>query len=391
MPDPVLELSNAVESLRKEITENFPDKDKLKTIDDFLDKQEKINQEVLAVQKKAEQAEKDLNEKIHDMELELARSTPSQEKDYREGVEYKALEAFVKYGDLMPAEQKQLLRTDADTSGGFLAPAEMDNAITKKIEEVSNIRAIARVRTIGSKTLEVPIRNTIPAATYEGQADTGADSVSSYEKETLTPYRQTFTSPVTMDMLMDAAFAMEGEILSDGAEAFAKGEGLGFVSGTGVKEPEGFLTNLVVAAAARISETSSTLEADDLILLTGDLKTGYDPVYIFNRRTLAFLRTLKATTGVFLWQPGMNGPVANTINGFPYLIANDMPDIASDSLSVAFGDFRRGYTIIDRTGLSIVRDEFTLKKKAIIEFTMSRWNTGQVTLPEAIKLLKTKT
>ena len=86
----------------------------------------------------------------------------------------------------------------------------------------------------------------------------------------------------------------------------------------------------------------------------------------------------------------MNGPVANTINGFQYLLANDMPDIASNSKSIAFGDFMRGYTIIDRTGVSVIRDEFAQKRKAIIEFTINRWTTGQVTLSEAITLLKTK-
>jgi HK97 family phage major capsid protein len=87
--------------------------------------------------------------------------------------------------------------------------------------------------------------------------------------------------------------------------------------------------------------------------------------------------------------PGLNGPVANSLAGFPYAVANTMADEANNSYSLAFGDFRRGYTIVDRTGMSVVRDEFTLKKKAIVEFTMNRWNTGIVTLPEAIKVTKT--
>ena len=110
---------------------------------------------------------------------------------------------------------------------------------------------------------------------------------------------------------------------------------------------------------------------------------------MLNRRTLADIRTRKSTTGSFLWMPGLNGPVANTINGYNYVLANTMADQADDSYSVAFGDFRRGYTIVDRTGLSVIRDELTLKKKAIVEFTMNRWNTGLVVLTEAIKVLRT--
>ena len=83
----------------------------------------------------------------------------------------------------------------------------------------------------------------------------------------------------------------------------------------------------------------------------------------------------------------------NTINGFPYVLMQDMPGqvadvFVSDTFPVAFGDFLRGYTIVDRTGMNVVRDEFTMKRKAIIEFTLNRWNYGQVVLPEAITLLK---
>jgi HK97 family phage major capsid protein len=396
MPDTITvtveDTIEAVAALRAELKNNYPDKGKIEKIDAFLNTQEELNQKNLAAVQEQKARADEFKTRLHDMELELARSTPAQEKDYRESVEFKAMQEMIIHGDLkMPDDLKANLQTDIQTQGGYLAQSELDNAITKLITEVSDIRSIARVRNIGSKSLEVPVRKTIPAAKYEGEAEAGGESNSTYGKEILTPFRQTFTTPVTMDMLMDSAFSMDGEILSDAAEAFAKGEGQGFVSGTGFKQPEGFLVNADILANLRTSSTSGTIEPEDIINLTGDLKVGYDPVYVFSRATLAFIRTLTSTTGQFLWQPGLNGPVSNTLNGFPYLVANDMPDIASDSLSIAFGDFRRGYTIIDRTGLSIVRDEFTKKTQAIIEITMNRWNTGQVTLPEAIKVMQTAT
>ena len=213
----------------------------------------------------------------------------------------------------------------------------------------------------------------------------------------MTPFRQTYTVPITMDMLMDAAFDMEAEIASDAAEAFAFGEGAGFVSGSGHKEPAGFIANANLQAAARETDASGVLDPEALILLTGDLKVGYDPVYILSRRTMALIRTFRGDAasggdeaGQFLWQPGMSGPVAATLNGFPYILANSMPDVSAGNFAVAFGDFRRGYTIVDRTGMTVVRDEFTEKRKGIVEFTMNRWNTGQVTLEEPIKLLQIK-
>lgn len=382
---------DAVGELRKEVAQLSPDRDKLEKLNEILDKHDVANQAVVKEAEAAKSRQEELEAKFRDLELELARATPTQEKALMDQPEMKAMLQYMRFDKMdLSKEEKALLRTDADTQGGYLAPVEMDNAIVKKITEVSDIRSIARVRSISAKAIDLVIRSSIPAATWESETETGADSTSLYARETVTPFRQTFTSPITLDMLMDAAFSMESEIMSDAGEAFAKGEGAGFVAGTGVKEPEGFLTNADILANVRESAASGVVDATDVILLTGDLKVGYDPTYVLNRLTLAQLRTLKSTTGAFLWQPGMNGPVANTINGFPYIIANDMPNIAGSSLSVAFGDFRSGYTIVDRTGLSVVRDEFTLKKQAIVEFTLSRWLTGQVTLPEAIKVLQTK-
>lgn len=385
----VTELRKSVESKNADSAETKVKVDKIQlALDGFEDANQKAS---LAANQKTKEAD-ELKERFDALEIELAHVNKGEKNvNYKDSPQYKAMVKYCQVGDEITREEKALLRTDSDVSGGYLVDdPEFDNQITKKITEISNIRQVARVRTVGKKMFEMPVRNTIPVATYEGEADAGDDSTSTYENETLMAFRQTFTAPITMDMLMDSNFNMESELMGDAGEAFAVGEGSGFVNGTGVKQPEGFLVNSVVLAAAKDTAGSGTISADDMILLTGDLKTGYNPWYALNRRTLAFLRTLKSTDGVFLWQPGMNGPVANTINGFPYLIANDMPDIAIGNKPVAFADFQRGYTIIDRTGISVVRDELTQKRKAIVEFTFHRWNTGKVTLPEAFQLLNVK-
>lgn len=392
MSDPTNdEVMVAVKALREEVEKSAPNPEVLAKTNAFLDEQEKINQKNMQAVADAEQKAADFQERMEKLELELVHGGPITEKNYRDSAEYKALNIMVQKGmDFIDHEQKALLRTDNDVDGGYLVMGEMDNSILKKITEISNIRSIARVRTIGSKSLTMPTRTGILSATFEGETESDEDSTSSYGSESITPFRQSVTVPITKDMLMDSSFNMESEILGDASEAFAQSEGAFHVSGDGVKKPEGFLVDAAVVANARTSSTSAVIDADDVILLTGDLKTGYNPVYVMNRRTLANLRTKKSTDGVFLWSPGLNGPVANTLNGYGYTLANDMPDIAANSLSIAFGDFMRGYTIIDRTGVSVIRDEYAQKRKAIVEFTINRWTTGQVTLPEAIKLLKTK-
>jgi len=396
MPEPLMqEVMESVTALRKEFSESAPDKEKIALIEKSLESFEENSGKLVAAQKlsdekaiAAEEKACGLEQVLKDLEIEIARGAHSGvEKDYRETPEFKALSQFVKFGEFDDKEQKAMLRTDSDVAGGYLVQDEMDNVIVKKITEISAIRSLARVRTTSAKTLNIPVRNSIPSATYEGETEKGGDSASGYTSEQITAFRQTHSVPITMDMLMDSAFDMESEIMSDSAEAFAQGEGAAFVNGDGVKKPFGFLQDSRITGLT--SSTSGTIDADDVILISGEIKTGYVPTYIFNRRTLAFLRTLKSTDGNFLWQPGLNGVVANTINGYQYLIADDMPDIAANSKSIAFGDFLRGYTVIDRTGLSVIRDELALKKEGMIEFTMNRWNSGQVVLPEAIKIITT--
>jgi len=422
------QVHGAVKELREELKGARVDHEKVERINTFLDSaEEKIFQPLTQARELAKTHEvekKELIEKLESsqasateikarmeaLEIVLARSNgPASDPDYKASDEYKALQEFAIRGESrLSAEQKQLLRTDSATEGGVLVPTELDNVITKKITEIDPIRSIARVRTIGGKSIELPIRSSIPAATYEGETEAGADSVATYEASTVTPFRQTHTSPITLDMLQDSAFDMESEIAMDSAEGFAFGEGNGYVLGTGLKQPQGFAnhptitTNDITAGGNgggfRTSGIAADISANSMILLTGDLKAGYDPVYVFNRRTLARIRTFRADAvsaadeaGSFLWEPNMNGGVAPTIGGFPYILANSMPDIAANAFPVAFGDFRRAYTIVDRIGLTVVRDEFTLKKSGIVEFTMNRWNTGQVTLQEPIVLLKCST
>jgi HK97 family phage major capsid protein len=428
-------VNEAVEELRHEVKAGRPDSEKMDRINDFLsDYEEKFTQPIIRAQEEAKNLREDFSElkekmekagathaeareRVDALELELATRHAHQTADdphaYREGDEYKALNAWSRAGEgflqtqngkvEVSTEQKALLRTDINGDGGYLVPEELDSVIVKKITEVDPIRSIARVRTIQGKAINLPIRDSIPVAAYEAEAETGTDSASGYINEMVTPFRQTFTTPVTLDMLQDGAFDMESEILGDSGEAFAFGEGQGFVTGTGVKEPAGFTQNATLTtiesvanpSGYRASGAAADFTLENLIDLTSDLKVGYDPVFVMNRRTLARIRKFRGGVaavgdagGEFLWQPGLGGPADQQLLGFRYILANSMPDIASDAFPIAFGDFRRGYTIVDRTGLAIIRDDVTLKKTATVEFTMHRWNTAQVTLAEPLKLLK---
>ncbi len=367
------------------------------------------NQKLVLAQKRAEKETLGLKEQVETLELEVAKGPTVPGMDYKDMPEYKALSKWVQWGDsgitaeeaklLVRADQNpelKTLRTDILTGAGYLTHPKFDPELIKEIEEVSPMRSISRVKSIGSKTIQIAARSGIPTAAYEGEAELGTDSQSTYRGETLTAHRLTFTTGYTRDQLADSEFNLVSLLQTDALEAFAQREGNRFVLGTGAKQPEGFIINAEVAANTTESTVAGSLAAIDLITMSGELKIGYNPVYTMNRQSLAKIRSLQDGSGAFIFQSGRGrndgqaGSIPATIAGFPYVILQDMAVFANGSLSVAYGDFIRGYRINDFIGMEIIRDEFTNKKNAIIEMTFHRWNTGQVVLSEAIRLLLTK-
>jgi HK97 family phage major capsid protein len=141
---------------------------------------------------------------------------------------------------------------------------------------------------------------------------------------------------------------------------------------------------------------ASFTSADGVIKLAFQAKEQYWPNarYLLNRFSVRDLRLLKDSTGNYLWQPGVAGGagvvegIPPTINGFPYTIAVDMPVAASNALTVAFGDFSKGYWIVDRIEISVLRDPFSAANVGQVVLHARKRVGGQVVLPEALKTLK---
>ncbi len=324
--------------------------------------------------------------RIETIESMLARSSQNGKKAYKESAEYKAIQQFIKTG-----ETKSLRMEDA-VEGGYLVPHEMAQEIIKNITEISDIRAVSKVRTVNKQVLNVPKRTGIPTAAWEGELEQAPQGQSTYGNETLSTHRLAVEVPVTMDLLGDAAFDMEAEIASDVAEAFRYAEGYAFVKGNGVKKPEGFAAKASLqAAAATLSSSGFDAGAAAKILeMTGTLKVGYNPLFAFNRATLARLRALKGTSNDhFIWQNNLAEGAPATLGGMPYVIAQDMDDVGSNTYPIVYADFKQGYMITDRTGMYVIRDNVTQARKALILLNFLKWTHGQVVKDEAFKLLKT--
>lgn len=358
-----------------------------------LDELENKNQELVSKQladEKLVQEEKEAKEagvkRIDELEAKFLRfgAGGGEEKGK---AEVKALELFITKGkESLSPEEIKYLRTDVDTDGGYLAPNEYVNDIIKAITEMSPIRSIARIRRTSSKAIEVPTRTSIPSGAWTGEGETRTASNANYGMKEIPVNKLSAVTIATVEMLSDSAFNMETEMNADITETFGQMEGAAFVTGNGVKKPNGFMVNGDIQIVT--SGVANAITADSLISISGELKDGYNGIYTMNRRTLAVIRTLKDGQGQYLWQNGIAAGLPSTINGDRYVSAIDMADIAANALPVAYGDFGRGYTIVDGVQLSFVRDAFTLADQGKVRIVAHRRVGGEVTQAEAIKHLK---
>lgn len=380
------------------------DQAKLDALQKGLETLDKLNEDAVAKKsvlenekRELEEQEKEKEARIKNLEGLISKGAINPEEvKANKTQEFKAFHQAITREtgrDAVDAELKSYLRTDVGQFGGFLVPEAWAQELLKQATDISRVRSVARVRTTRTKTLNIPIRTTLPTASYEGEAESTPTSKPNYISETMTAHRQHTIIPITRDMLNYSDFNMETEISSDAMVAFAQGEGLNFISGDGVKKPQGILTRAGDGTNNTIQEiqaaTGGTVTLADVINLPGNMKEAYsNPLYFFNRKTLNALRTEVGTNGQFVWTFG-GERFPTVINGLNYMIMQDMPDIANDSLSVGVGDFFLGYNILDSIEMELIRDDVTRKEQAIVEFSWNRYNDGRVVLAEAFKLLDT--
>lgn len=287
--------------------------------------------------------------------------------------------------------------------GGYAVPREIDAAIDATLKGISPIRAIANVVQTGSAGYRKLVTSGGAPSGWASETGARAETGTPTFHEIVPSSGELFANPAASQaMLDDALFDVESWLAGEIAMEFAKAEGAAFVNGTGVNQPKGFLTGAVtdeadgvrafgslqyVASGAAGAFAASSPE-DKLIDLVQALRAPYrqGAAFVMNSATLARIRKFKTSDGAFLWQPGLAVGQPDTLLGYPVVEAEDMPDIAADSLSIAFGNFKAGYVIAERSATSILRDPFT--NKPFVHFYAVKRVGGAVANSEAIKLMK---
>jgi HK97 family phage major capsid protein len=314
-----------------------------------------------------------------------------------------AFELYVRHGETagLKALEGKALSAGSGPDGGFLVPVPAEREITLRMMQVSPIRALATVREISTSVYKKAFSITGPATGWAAETAARPQTNSQVIADLNFPTMELYAMPsATQTILDDAAVDVERWIAEEIDSVFAEQEGAAFVNGDGVSRPQGFLTPAKVANGSwswgRIgyvpTGVSGALPAahpsDILVDLVYALKAGFrqNAAFVLNRKTLSSIRKLKATTGEYLWQPPATLGATSSLMNFPVVEAEDMPDIAADTFAIAFGDFRRGYLIVDRVGVRVLRDPFSAKPYVLF-YTTKRVGGGVQNF-EAIKLLK---
>ena len=347
-----------------------------------------------------------MNARMNQLETAIRRErrTPENSGDVREyGPETKAYFDYLRHGtrdepnpgsEALTREEMKALTVGTDPTAGYLAPVEYAREIIKGEVEFSPLRTIARVRPTSRRAVQMPKRTGTFGAVWTAEAGARAETTGlTYGLEEFPTHEMYALVDVSEQMMEDSEFNLEEELRQEFSEQFAVTEGAAFVSGNGVGKPEGLLQHAEVAETVSGSAASigdATGQADGLIDLYHGLKTAYavNGTWLLNRATLSEVRKLKDSQNNYIWQPGLASGVANTILGQPYVEVPDMPDVAADANPIVFGDLRRGYVIVDRINLSVLRDPFTQATSGNIRFIARRRVGGQVVLAEAIRKLK---
>ncbi len=294
----------------------------------------------------------------------------------------------------LEALQTKALSVGSDPDGGYLVTPHMSSKIVQSIYETSPMRQLASVETISSDALELIDDHDQAAAGWTSETGAITETSTPILAKRNIPTHELYAQPkATQKLVDDSVIDIEAWLSGKIADIFSRKENTAFVSGNGVGQPRGILTYAAGTNWGQIQQvnsgTNGAVTADALIALFYALKDAYSKRanFLMNRTVVQSVRLLKqATTNQYLWQPGLAAGVPDTLMGVPVYMASDMPTSATNSLSIAVGDFQAAYQIVDRKGISILRDPFT--EKPFVKFYATKRVGGDVINFEAIKLMK---
>lgn len=343
-------------------------------------------------------------------QLEAKHNRPALDRDNVSGMaeDHEHKDAFVSYlkkGDghqLRGFEQKSL-SSGIDKDGGYFIPKALSSRLNKKLAGLSVMREISNVMTISTDSVELLINQAGAKAGWVAETDDRAETNTPEMAKIKIPVHEMYARPrATSKLLEDANINVEDWLIHRISQTMAQMENHAFILGDGKKKPKGFLSyntkdkkdwawgSFEHITSGKPGAFNPDKGADTLIDCVNALKPEYHPgaVWLMSRSAHTAIRKLKDQTGSYLWQPGLGTDHPSTLLGFPVKISDDMPELepAKACTSIAFGNFKQGYQIVDRRSMHVLRDPFSVKP--FVEFYTTSRVGGDVMDFEALKMIR---
>ncbi|WP_296761845.1 phage major capsid protein [Sediminimonas sp.] len=314
----------------------------------------------------------------------------------------KAFDAYLRSGDddalrgLAP--EGKAMSTAVAGDGGYLVDPQTSETIRGVLNSTASLRAVANVVEVEATSYDVLVDHSDVGHGWSTESGAVTESATPVIDRIGIPLHELSAMPKASQRLLDdSAFDVEGWLASRIADKFTRAEAAAFVSGDGVDKPTGFLTHAQVDndvwSWGNLGYVPTGVDGafggpDAIIDLIYALGAQYraGAVFVMNSKTAGQIRKMKDAEGRFLWTDGMAAGEPARLMGYKVLIAEDMPDVASGSVAVAFGDFSAGYTVAERPDLRVLRDPFSAKPHVL--FYATKRVGGDVSDFAAIKLLK---
>lgn len=322
-----------------------------------------------------------------------------------EQIEHKqALNQYIRKGEEgnLRELEKKAVSSYSDPDGGYLIDEERDTEIDRIAATMSAMRSVANVRTIGKAAYEKLVKTRgVSGGWLAEAADSSESTEQQFSKIEIVAHKMYAEPWYPNEVLEDAEYDLEADATFEAGITFAETEGSSFITGNGVGKPRGIAAYETVAnasyawgkvgyiAAGAAGAFTSSAPGDKIIQLQHALKPIYRPgaVFMMNDATLATVRQMKDGSGnYYLWQVDPTAGFGGRLLGAPVVVDDNFADIAANSLSIAYGNMKRAYTIVDRRGIAVIRDNVT--KKGVTKLHFSRRVGGGITHFEAIKLMK---
>lgn len=297
---------------------------------------------------------------------------------------------------------RKAMNSQNDDQGGYLVLPEMDMVIDRIAPTISAMHRLADTVEIGSAKWEKMVKKSGMAIRWTADGAGGGETTEpTYAKVAIDVHTAEAEPWVFNETLEDAFVNLENDLAEEAAITFAEGSGAAFITGNGVGRPRGIAAYTNVANSAytwgnvgyilsgKSAAFTSVAPADAVVDLQHALKSQYRPgaAWMCNDATLGVMRQIKDASGsYYLWNPDPAAGFGGRFLGSPVEVDDNLADLAAGSISLAYGNFKRGYKIVNRRGISLIRDNLTTKGQTKFNFTKRMG--GGIFNYEAIKLMK---